>query len=269
MKNIFVFTLVSLLLILVAACSQTSNDAPALDDTIIEQPIFDEQPPTVSNTDDAVASADDDFGVGGWADGNVFEYSFLINMDDLALICEIVDYYEVEKFANELNGQLKKRCLPYVYSAIQYFDIPEETFREYNSRKIEQNNQYKTEGVTYTDSEVAALYCGDEAEMLERLKSPYAFFDGQEVFIVYEILEMDAGELIQANFALDDLSEYCDWVQGEIEMHHIDGFVDVQWFEEAFDEFRQELAAAQQMLIEMGTVQQELLEEELELELEE
>ncbi|MCL1816475.1 MAG: hypothetical protein FWG43_02595 [Clostridiales bacterium] len=256
MKNFLIIALVSTLFIF-TACSQASNNSPILDDTTIEQPVIEEQPAA----DDAEALADDDFGIGSWY--TEFDDLFLSTMNEAAFTDQIVGLDALSDYINDFiePNKWEKQQFPLIYKIIQYFDIPEETFREYNSREIEFNNQHRTGGATYTDSEIAALYCGDEAEMLERLKSPYAFFDGQEVFNVFEILEMDAGELIQANFDLCGLSEYCDWVEGEM-----DANPSIAGFEELFDEFRQELATAQQMLIEMGTVQQELLEEELELE---
>ena len=241
MKKIFAFALCGLLLISIAACSQLPDNIPSINGAITELPALDEHLPTIST------ATDDNNAVGGWGDTE-FERLFVGEVNGLGFISKIVGVQEMDDYINEFVEPVKweKRYTPAVYDAIIYFDISEEIFRQYNSMVIEFNEQNGTEGVTYTEEEIDALYCGDEAEMIDQLRRPYTFFDGNAVYSAYELVQMDANELIEANIPLNELSEYCDWVFDEISEYNdgTDFYVDVDWYEEHFNTLRSEIAAA-------------------------
>jgi hypothetical protein len=233
MRKIFWLMPVITLLLLAAACSKPSNSIPVPEDTSANQSMEEDQ--LIENTDST-----------GDFSGDEFAYQYWGNVNNLALIIQIVGGKETTDFAegliDSLNG--KKVPLPFVYMAIKYFDIAEETFREYNNITIELNNRHGTTNATYTDWEVEVLYCGDEAEIMRQFKSPYAFFDGSEVFTLYDVLAMEADDMAALYFDLDALFEYCDWVQGEVNVHP---HTDKEYFQEKFNDFSRKRAAAQMM----------------------
>jgi hypothetical protein len=194
MKKIFISMLLGMLLALAAACSQSSG----------------------TGIDETADSAYDGRAVGYW--GNDFYFPFLGEVNCLGLFFDIVGDKETSKFINEFfePTKMEKEYLPLTYRAIMHFNVSEETFREYNSAAIEFNNQHGTSGSTYTENEIAALFCGDEAEMLDRLRSPYTFVSGGEVFTVYELAAMGMDDIIRQDFDPEELYEYCGWIQGEL-----------------------------------------------------
>ena len=237
MKKYYVFVLASIMFILMTVCSQASNNLPIPADTIVEKQQHEDQQPIITSID----SVDD------IVDDEAFQQLFLRRVNNTAFVHKIVGIDALSNFIDEFiePNKWEKEDTPLIYRAIQHFSIPEETFRKYNSMAIEFNKQRGTTTITYSDKEIAALYCGNVMEMIKQLKSPYAFFNGKELFTVYELLEMHSGEIIEAKIDLNELSAYCDWIQSEIFTHP---GIDIEWFEGAFSALSQEISDAAQMI---------------------
>jgi hypothetical protein len=234
MKKLLVLILTGALLILTVACTQDANVTLAPDETVDGQTYENPVAGDDNNPKDGLAVDD-------WA-GDELAYRFINSMNNLALIYSFVSSEEMDNFVESLGlDQRPKEDVPFVYSAIMYFGITEESFRETNNKKIEFNEQHGTEGVTYTDEEISALYCGDISEMVQRLKSPYAFVNGKDAYNVFDLVKMDEDGLLGAEIDLDELDEYCDWIQDEI---NIRPEQDHEWFEEKLDNLRVEIKAA-------------------------
>jgi hypothetical protein len=248
MKKIFVFALVLALLATVSSCSTTPKGGPTADGVFAGERVPEVESPAAKpavSTDFYVSIAAVTASINAvFADPeprclgplDEFDYYFLEKMEDMELISDIVGSEEMAKFYDEITEPRRwdaGRLVPTVYQAIEYFGISEERFREENDHRIESNRERGAADTTYTEDEIAALYCGDAEETARRLINPYAFRTGKKVVLnSYEALSMDAGELIKAGVNLDELSEYCARLRAEVPRHPQS---DVEWYMKKID----------------------------------
>ena len=134
MKKIHILILVCITLMVLAACSQAEiPPQDELDDMTSQQ-----DEPTDA-TSDAGSHA-----IGGG--GDLLNVKYPLSMDSCTFTTDIVGLAEVSKYIDEVvePNKWEKNSLPLTYRIIQYFDIPEETFREHNSISIEFNREHGT-----------------------------------------------------------------------------------------------------------------------------
>ncbi len=119
----------------------------------------------------------------------------------------IVGRDELSKFINEEiePHKFEKQNLPLIYKIIQHFNIPKETFIEYNNKTIAFNKEHGTEGITFEDYIIEALYCGDIEKMRQTLKSPYALYQNQEFYTIYDLFKMKPEEIARLGLSQEEI----------------------------------------------------------------
>jgi len=143
---------------------------------------------------------------------------FIDSVYDAAFTGEIVGYEELVRFINEEIEPHKweKEDLPFIYKIIRYFDIPRETFIEYNDKTKAFNEEYGTETVTFEDYVIEALYCGDEEIMKQTLKSPYVLYYNQQFYTIYDLFTMTRDEIVKIGLPQEELISYVDKMYEEL-----------------------------------------------------
>lgn len=144
----------------------------------------------------------------------------------------IVGREELSKFINEEiePHKFEKQNLPLIYKIIQHFNIPKETFIEYNNKTIIFNKEHGTEGTTFEDYVIDALYCGDVEKMRQTLKSPYVLYQNQEFYTIYDLIKMTSDEIAKLGLTQEELLSHTNKVYEAMKSSGYDNEVTREYF---------------------------------------
>lgn len=139
---------------------------------------------------------------------------------------------ELSKFIDEEiePHKFEKQNLPLVYKIIQHFNIPKETFIEYNKKTIIFNKEHGTAGTTYEDYVIEALYCGDVEKMRQTLKSPFVLYQNQEFYTIYDLIKMKPEEISKLGLSQEELLSHTDKVYDAMKSFGYDNEVTQEYF---------------------------------------
>lgn len=163
---------------------------------------------------------------------DTFDRLFVESTNDSAFTDQIVGRAELSKFFNEEiePHKFEKQNLPFVYKIIQHFNIPKETFIEYNKKMIIFNKEHGTDSVTYEDYIIEALYCGDVEKMRQTLKSPYVLYQNQEFYTIYDLMKMKPEEIRKLELSQEELLSHIDKVYDAMKSFGYDNEVTQEYF---------------------------------------
>lgn len=176
-----------------------------------------------------------------------FDRLFVESTNDTAFTDQIVGRDELSKFIDEYVEPYKfeKQNLPHIYKIIQHFNIPKETFIEYNNKMIIFNKEYGTDGTTYEDYVIDALYCGDVEKMRLALKSPYALYQNHEFYTIYDLFKMKPEEIVKLGLPQEELSVHTAKVYDAMKYFGYDNEVTREYF----DTLSENIKLAQKLII--------------------
>lgn len=161
-----------------------------------------------------------------------FDRLFVESTNDSAFTDQIVGRAELSKFFNEEiePHKFEKQNLPFVYKIIQHFNIPKETFIEYNKKTIAFNKEHGTAGTTFEDYVIDALYCGDVEKMRQTLKSPYVIYQNQEFYTIYDLIKMSPDEIAKLGLSQEELLSHTNKVYEAMKTCGYDNEVTQEYF---------------------------------------
>ncbi len=164
--------------------------------------------------------------------GDTFDRLFVESTNDTAFTDLIVGREELSKFIDEEiePHKFEKQNLPHIYKIIQHFNIPKETFIEYNKKTIIFNKEHGTAGTTYEDYVIEALYCGDVEKMRQTLKSPYVLYQNQEFYTIYDLMKMKPEEISKLGLSQEELLSHTDKVYDAMKSFGYDNEVTQEYF---------------------------------------
>lgn len=163
---------------------------------------------------------------------DTFDRLFIESTNDSAFTDLIVGREELSKFFNEEiePHKFEKQNLPFVYKIIQHFNIPKETFIEFNKKTIIFNKEHGTAGTTFEDYVIEALYCGDVEKMRQTLKSPYVLYQNQEFYTIYDLIKMSPDEIAKLGLSQEELLSHTDKVYEAMKSCGYDNEVTQEYF---------------------------------------